>query len=80
MGDVQRANVGAGATRVSSDNWLLNLTALTEGLQGVNLTEGVDIQGWVVNITAVIEDIPLSQYLPHIVSSQVHRGGGGGGG
>ena len=70
MGDVQRANVGAGATRVSSDNWLLNLTALTEGLQGVNLTEGVDIQGWVVNITAVIEDIPLSQYLPHYTARE----------
>ena len=71
MGDVQQgASVGAGATRVSSDNWLLNLTALTEGLQGVNLTEGVDIQGWVVNITAVIEDIPLSQYLPHYTARE----------
>ena len=51
-------------TWISGDTWLLNLTALTEGLQGVNLTEGVNLQGWVLNITALVEDLPLSQYVP----------------
>jgi len=30
----------------------------------VNLTEGVNLQGWVLNITALVEDLPLSQYVP----------------
>ena len=65
MGDEQAATASSkGGTWISGDAWLLNLTALTEGLQGVNLTEGVNIQGWVLNITALVEDLPLSQYVP----------------
>lgn len=63
MGDEEAAASSSG-TWISGDTWLLNLTALTEGLQGVNLTEGVNLQGWVLNITALIEDLPLSQYVP----------------
>lgn len=53
-----------GAHRIQGDTWLLNLTAIAEGLQGVNLTDGVNLQGWVLNITALVEDVPLSEYFP----------------
>ena len=53
-----------GAHRIQGDTWLLNLTSLAEGLQGVNLTDGVNLQGWVLNITALVEDVPLSEYFP----------------
>jgi|AntAceMinimDraft_1070359.scaffolds.fasta_scaffold43044_3 hypothetical protein len=51
MGDERVAASGG-------DTWLLNLTALTEQVQGVNLS------GWVLNITALVEDLPLSEYVP----------------
>ena len=53
-----------GAHSIQGDTWLLNLTSLAEGLQGVNLTDGVNLQGWVLNITALVEDVPLSEYFP----------------
>ena len=49
---------------IQGDTWLLNLTSLAEGLQGVNLTEGVNLQGWVLNITALVEDLPLTEFIP----------------
>jgi len=65
---------GGGTTWISSNNWLLNLTALTEGLHDMNLTEGgINLQGWVLNITALVEDLPLSQYVPDIPLEKVYQ-------
>ena len=42
-----------GAHSIQGDTWLLNLTSLAEGLQGVNLTDGVNLQGWVLNLSLI---------------------------
>ena len=61
---VDAGDAAGGGHWITGDTWLLNLTSLAEGLQGVNLTEGVNLQGWVLNITALVEDIPLAEFVP----------------